>query len=232
MNRGLIITLLLCVSCGGKKAPATPVAAPAPAATAPSVNAPAPAASTASTTTAGNRSAVKMPTPEQAFRGDTLLCDKVPEGQPLAGPDCATAEITCGQTIVGHTKGGVNRYDTRFYERNFCWPGTRNHSGGDERVYMFDANKSPRFRAGDKRQRVSVTFNSPCADLSFTHMLGQINVCPTDSSRICDTANPFTRKNDRSHTNITVDANEVYYFLVEGADDAEGAFSITLECGT
>jgi hypothetical protein len=154
------------------------------------------------------------------------------DGGELAGPDCVTAEISCGQTLVGHTKGGVHRYDTKFYERNTCWPGTRNHDGGDERVYLFLPDKSPRFQAGETRQRVSVTFNSPCADLTFTKMVGQLGTCPGETAGLCDSANPFTRKAGISTTNITVDAGEVYYFLVEGADSAEGAFSIHVECGT
>lgn len=157
---------------------------------------------------------------------------KVEDGGPVAGPDCVTAEIQCGETVVGHTKGGVNRYDTKFYERNTCWPGTRNHNGGDERVYLFLPDKSPRFQAGETRQRVTVTFDSPCADLTFTKMVGVLGSCPTDTAKLCDSANPFTRKGGKSQTNITVDAGEVYYFLVEGADEAEGAFSIHVECGT
>ena len=163
--------------------------------------------------------------------GSDIDCS-VTDGGPVAGPDCVTAEITCGQTIVGHTKGGVDRYDTKFYESNTCWPGTRNHNGGDERVYLFLPDKSPRFQAGEERQRVTVTFNSPCSDLTFTKMVGVLGTCPSGTAQLCDSANPFTRKGGISRTNITVDAGEVYYFLVEGADDNEGAFSLTLDCGT
>lgn len=160
-------------------------------------------------------------------------CGDVSDGGPVNGPDCVTAEIKCGDTIVGHTRGGTNLYNTKFYERNTCWPGTRNHNGGDERVYLFVPDKSPRFQKGEERQRVTVYFDSPCADLTFTKMVGDsANKCPTDTAKLCDSANPFTRKLNRNTMNITVDAGEIYYFLVEGADDEEGAFSITLECGT
>jgi hypothetical protein len=160
-------------------------------------------------------------------------CADLTDGGPVKGPDCVTQEIKCGDTIVGHTRGGTNLYNTKFYERNTCWPGTRNHNGGDERVYLFVPDKSPRFQAGEDRQRVSVYFDSPCADLTFTKMVGDsATKCPRESAKLCDSANPFTRKMDRSQTNITVDRGEVYFFLVEGADDEEGAFSITLECGT
>lgn len=160
-------------------------------------------------------------------------CGGLTDGGPVNGPDCVTQEIKCGETITGHTKGGVNLYNTRFYEKNTCWPGTRNHNGGDERVYMWVADKSPRFQNGETRQRISVYFDTPCADLTFTKMVGELNTCPKDYAKLCDSANPFRRESGtRNIMNITADAGEVYYFLVEGADDAEGAFSITLECGT
>lgn len=162
-------------------------------------------------------------------------CGDVTDGGPVNGPDCVTAEIKCGDTIVGHTRGGTNLYNTKFYERNTCWPGTRNHNGGDERVYMFVADKSPRFQKGEERQRVTVYFDSPCADLTFSAMYtNTVGKCPgpNDSVKWCDSANPFTRKMNRNKMNITADAGEVYYFFIEGADDEEGAFSLTLECGT
>ena len=128
----------------------------------------------------------------------------------------------------------MNRYDTRFYERNTCWPGTRDHDGGDERVYRFIADDSPRFQAGEDRQRVSLYFDSPCADLTFTKMVGDDpEVCPRETARLCDTANPFSREaGTRNIMEVTVDRGEVYYFLVEGGGDAEGAFALTLQCGT
>ncbi len=165
--------------------------------------------------------------------GITLAqCGDLTDGGPVHGPDCVTAEIQCGQTIVGHTRGGVNLYNTRFYERNTCWPGTRNHNGGDERVYMFVADKSPRFQSGEERQRISVYFDTPCADLTLTWMQhNRVGQCPSADGSVprCDSMNPFNRKR---RENITVDKGEVIYFLVEGGDDAEGAFSISLECGT
>ncbi|MFT7517902.1 MAG: hypothetical protein ACI9MC_000026 [Kiritimatiellia bacterium] len=162
-------------------------------------------------------------------------CSELQDGGKPKGPSCLTDTIKCGQTIIGHTKGGTNQYNTRFYERNTCWPGTRNHNGGDERVYQFVANDSPRFKKGEQRQRVTVWFDTPCADLTFSAMYTKKkNQCPgpQDSVGWCDSANPFTRKSNRNKMNMTVDQGEVYYFFVEGADEEEGPFSITLECGT
>lgn len=217
--RPMFVALVLCLAgCGKKQGPEASVDADAETSTAPD-------ATTQTVVETSRRPA------QQFVRPKSLKCGSAGADEPLAGPDCVTAEVTCGQTIVGHTKGGVNRYDTDFYNNNYCWPGTRNHNGGDERVYVFKPDKSPRFKAGEQRQRVSVHFDSPCADLTFSSMRGQAGSCPT-STRICDTPNPFTRKNGRSTLNMTVDAGEVYYFLVEGADDEEGAFAITVECGT
>jgi len=58
-------------------------------------------------------------------------CGDLEDGGPVAGPDCITGYLECGQTIIGHTKGGVDRFNTRFYEQNFCWPGTIQRDGGD-----------------------------------------------------------------------------------------------------
>ena len=160
-------------------------------------------------------------------------CGTLSDGGPVNGPDCVTAEIKCGETVVGHTRGGVNRYNSMFYQNNTCWPSTRNHNGGDERVYMFVPDKSERFMRGETRMRVTAYFDSPCADLTFTKMVGDRGVCPKDSAKLCDSANPFNREaGTRNIMNMTVDKGEVYYFLVEGGDDAEGAFSISLMCGT
>lgn len=220
MRRCMLVVLLALGGCG-KKAPAE---APA-AATSTSTSTSTPT-STSTSNGSSNRTAAA-----EAARAGKLSC-ALTSGGGRAGPDCVTAEIGCGQRIVGHTKGGVDRYDTRWYEKNTCWPATRNHNGGDERVYVFYPDKSPRFQRGETRQRVTVTFDSPCADLTFSHMRGQHGTCPGATALNCDSANPFTRKNGVSTSNLTVDAGEVWYFLVEGADDEEGAFSLTVACGT
>ena len=38
----------------------------------------------------------------------------------------------------GSYQGGVNEFDTNWYEESTCWPRTRSHKGGDERLYRFD----------------------------------------------------------------------------------------------
>lgn len=148
MRRALVFSALLLVTGCGKKSPEV---APSPGASASS--------QAASATSA--RVSTSDPTEARAAAASGKLSCALESGGGRAGPDCVTAEIACGQRIVGHTKGGVNLYNTRWYEKNTCWPATRNHDGGDERVYVFYPDKSPRFQRGETRQRVTVTFDSP-----------------------------------------------------------------------
>ena len=46
-------------------------------------------------------------------------CDDVTAGGPIDASGCTTATLTCNETLIGHTVGGVDRYDSRFYERGF-----------------------------------------------------------------------------------------------------------------
>jgi len=74
------------------------------------------------------------PFTEPAF--DASACDDILGGGAVVGPDCITAQIHCDETVIGHTLGGVDRYNTRYWEQKFCWPATVDHDGGDERVYQ------------------------------------------------------------------------------------------------
>src|SRR5688500_15272763 len=64
------------------------------------------------------------PPPEAAVT--SANCDDLADGGPVNGPGCITGEIKCGDTIVGHTLGGVERFDSKFYEKKFCTPRTTN----------------------------------------------------------------------------------------------------------
>ena len=156
-------------------------------------------------------------------------CSKITEGGPVNGPGCVTSEIKCGQTIIGHTRGGVNKFDTTWYEESTCWPRTRSHKGGDERLYRFDpdANGIPaRFWA-------DIWFDTPCEqDIDFTvFRTTDRSSCPTSPTPNCDTSNPFTPQNRiRRNQRVMIDPGEVWYVLIEGADDKEGAFSVTFNC--
>ena len=57
------------------------------------------------------------------------------------------------------------------------------------------------------------------------------NVCPAENLKNCEMPNPFTPQNRaRRNQRVLIDPGEVWYVLVEGADDKEGAFSITFNC--
>jgi hypothetical protein len=156
-------------------------------------------------------------------------CKEITDGGPVKGPGCVTDEIKCGQTIVGHTRGGVNKFSTQWYDDSTCWPATRSHKGGDERLYRFDpdANGIPaRFWA-------NIWFDTPCErDIDFTvFRTSDRSDCPTAPTPNCDMSSPFkpqdrTRRNQR----VLIDPGEIWYVLIEGADDKEGPFSVTFNC--
>jgi hypothetical protein len=58
----------------------------------------------------GNNS--RPPIPEYLVHREQ--CGDLQDGGPNAGPDCITDTITCGQSIIGHTVGGVQQFDSRF----------------------------------------------------------------------------------------------------------------------
>jgi len=155
-------------------------------------------------------------------------CNDITDGGPVNGPDCVTADISCGETVVGHTKGGVKYYNTKYYEKKYCWPATTNRSGGDERIYRFVVDRSNI----NHRFNMRVTFDTPCAELDIALMESHDNAreCPTINSRVqvCDVLN--RKGKSRVTYKQTVDPGEIWYFLVEGRDSEEGAFSFTLEC--
>lgn len=156
-------------------------------------------------------------------RGD---CNKTTEGGPV-GPGCITKTIKCGETITGHTKGGVNKFDTKFYEKNTCWPGTRNKNGGDERVYKWVFADEELLNGEDRTMNIW-TLDTPCADLDLTVIRNRRESdCPVGDN-ICTMA-PF-RYGARREVKETVDRGETWFAIIEGPDDVEGPFSLTLEC--
>ncbi len=149
-------------------------------------------------------------------------CGDLSHGGPVDGPDCITAEIECGQTIVGHTVGGVDRFNTRFYEKFFCTPATTNHNGGNERVYYL--------RAPEKRQRLWVTLDTPCADLDLAVIKVSGPKCPTMDNHVPDCEMWPKPGNKREVVDVTTMGDSEWLIVVEGKDDEEGAFAVTVQC--
>ncbi len=166
------------------------------------------------------------PTTRGAFEREQ--CGDIVDGGPVEGPDCVTQEIRCDQQIISHTLGGVDRYDTKFYEKNFCWPATIDHDGGDERVFKLV------MPAGEWRAWVDL--HSPCADLDIMAMRYDKGrgECPQMGNVInqCEMAPVDGPASERIElTSQTRGGKEaVWYVVVEGKDGEEGPFSLYVQC--
>ncbi len=133
-----------------------------------------------------------------------------------------TGEIGCGETIIGHTRGGVQAFDTRFYEAQFCTPATVDHNGGDERIY--------RLSVPEGRLRPWVYLDTPCADLDLAVIRWSGAALPTESSSVAD-CEMFPKDGHRREiVDVTSDRASEWLIVVEGKDDEEGAFGLTVLC--
>jgi hypothetical protein len=150
-------------------------------------------------------------------------CDDLTDGGPLAGPDCITGTIACGQTVVGHTKGGSAAFDTKFYEAQFCTPALTDHSSGDERVYVLE------LPPGDRNAKVWL--DTPCADLDLAAIrVPDATTCPNATSSIkqCEMSVQPNQKRDK--VEIVSQVGTTWLIVVEGKGNAEGAFALTVAC--
>jgi len=149
-------------------------------------------------------------------------CDDLKDGGRVNGPGCITNTIACGDTLVGHTVGGVNRYNTRFYEAAFCTPATTNHDGGDERIYRLDMPE------GD--WTAVITLDSPCADLDVAAIRWDEDDCPKPNNIINQCEMWPNDKGTRETVRMVSQHETSWYVVVEGKDNEEGAFSLTVQC--
>lgn len=160
------------------------------------------------------------PPPEPAIYASQ--CADLEDGGIIAGPDCATAEISCGDTVIGHTIGGVEKYDTRFYERNFCTPALTNHDGGDERVYKLT------LPPGD--HKAFVTLDTPCADLDIAAMKITQDTCPAEGSIIHQCEMYPKSGTSREKLELVSQKHSVWWIVVEGKPGEEGPFALHVQC--
>ncbi len=149
-------------------------------------------------------------------------CEDLQDGGPVDGPGCLTAVIQCDQTVIGHTRGGVQRYDTEWYDDHHCTPGVTDHDGGDERVYRLDVP--------DGDYVAFVTLYSPCADLDVAAYLGTPADCPADNAPLsrCDENRVAGRRDER----LTLASQHAasWYLIVEGVQQNEGLFGLSVQC--
>lgn len=172
---------------------------------------------------------VTPPTPTPSSSDDpaavitTSNCGDVSDGGPVAGPACITGTVSCGDTVAGHTKGGTSTFDTRFYEAKYCTPATTNHDSGDERVYALT------MPAGN--HRAIVTLDTPCADLDLAAVrVPGFDACPTVDTDVpqCEMwPKPGTQ---RETVELVSQGPSTWLLVVEGKNDAEGAFGLGVRC--
>ncbi|MFT6818832.1 MAG: hypothetical protein ACJATT_002650 [Myxococcota bacterium] len=148
-------------------------------------------------------------------------CSEVTDGGSLDS-NGITGTIGCGEQLVGHTRGGVQAFDTRFYEHHFCTPATTNHDGGDERVY--------RMSIPEGRLRPWVTLDTPCADLDLTVIKWSGSGLPTFDSSVADCEMFPKDGTTREIVDVTSDRATEWLIVVEGKDAEEGAFGLTVQC--
>lgn len=149
-------------------------------------------------------------------------CGDLEDGGLVNGPGCITNEISCGETVIGHTKGGVQRFDSKFYEKKFCWPFTVNHDGGDERVY--------RLVMPEGEWKAFVTLDTPCANLDLVAIKWDGDDCPTMSANVPQCEANFDVKSSREVVELVHQGQATWYLVVEGRDDEEGAFALHVQC--
>lgn len=163
------------------------------------------------------------PLPEPVIDRDQ--CGDLENGGPTKD-SCITAEIKCDEMIIGHTLGGVDRYDSDYYDDQFCWPATVNHDSGDERIYRLE------MPPGD--WRAWVTLQTPCADLTLAAIRHDRPSCPTvrDQIRQCEMHPRDNYQTERLElvSQTPENRNASWYIVVEGRDDDEGPFSLHVQC--
>ena len=119
-------------------------------------------------------------------------------------------------------EGGVTRLHTKFYEKNHCTPGTTNHDGGDERFY--------RLSLPDGDTMAVVTLESPCANLDLAAFKWNGDDCPSGDTSVsrCEMWPKDGTKSEQ--VKLTNRGKADWLLVVEGQDEEEGAFSLSVEC--
>jgi hypothetical protein len=149
-------------------------------------------------------------------------CTKLTDGGPLmAGSDSLTGVLKCGDKITGATKGGVKRFDSLFYEKKFCTPRTTNHAGGDERIYKFEEQRN---------QIAYITMDTPCANLDLAAIQSKDGKLPTMESSVDRCEMNIKKGTTRERVDLFARDPITWYVVVEGIDEEEGAFALTVDC--
>jgi hypothetical protein len=159
---------------------------------------------------------------EPPFGIQAADCDSVPKDAPIEGPDCITGVLSCGDTVVGHTQGGSNKFTTRFYEKHFCTPATTDHDSGDERVYQLNMP--------DGDWTADVYLDTPCGDLDLAALKWTGESCPTEASMVGQCEMSVREGGHREHLKLSSRKATSWLLAVEGKDASEGAFALVVTC--
>ncbi len=150
-------------------------------------------------------------------------CDKVEAGDPVPEGEFLSGTLACGDTIVGHTKGsGIQRFDTKFYERHHCTPATTEHDSGDERIYEL---KMP-----DGDHTANVYLDSPCENVDMAAILFNGDGLPTIDTTLLRCEMWPKPRGQAEHVKLVSKQASRWLIVVEGQGEAEGPFQLRVEC--
>lgn len=161
------------------------------------------------------------PGPDALVTADN--CDDLQDGGPVAGPDCVTAKVSCGQRVIGHTKGGTNRFDRMYYQRNQCTPAFHDYEKGGERVYLLE------MPPGD--HHADVWLDTPCVDLDLAAFrLPEGTTCPDAGTSLAQCEMWPDPGTERDHVRLVSQGGSRWLLIVEGKAGAEGLFGLQIDC--
>ena len=151
-----------------------------------------------------------------------IECGTIKAARTPRGKDCVTAELACGDSIVGTTEGGLSEYDDHFYSGDsFCSALPDNYSGS-ERAYRFamPANAEAVIvldsACGGDMDLIAMRWPETESCPNIHHSLGQ---CDEDDSKGDGRLELYSDKRERN-----------FILVVEGKDGIGGEFGIKIDC--
>lgn len=150
------------------------------------------------------------------------VCDAAPAPDTIAGPDCVTDTIACGDELEATTEGGSSAYVGDDYTHSFCFVNVYNHTyAGNERVYALEL---PADVTAD------VTLEAPCADVDLAVLLWpDTDRCPTydDGVAVCEGDD---QEGDDAVSVSWGDEASRWLVVVEPKLPADTPFRLRVEC--
>lgn len=164
---------------------------------------------------------VKELIPAETYDAD-IECGTVKAARTPRGKDCVTAELVCGDTVVGTTEGGLSEYDDKFYSGDsFCSSLPDNYSGS-ERAYRFampanaEAVVSLDSACGGDMDLIAIRWPDEHTCPNIHHSISQ---CDEDDSSGDGQLELYSDKHARN-----------FLLVVEGKDGEDGEFGLKIDC--